>query len=179
MKSARTLIGTDIGKATLSWATGEVAEDGRLVLSVPDQYSLQPILDDEANWVDVSTDLKSWRRLSYLAGTTMTIDLDGPARYLRFQVTADRFVEISGERDGQPMDRNRWRASNLFAHPSEMRPVAAWHGRVRLEGDVDLQVLDYIVAGFGVHAAGQEVAGAQFEPVEPSRAVGHHRERGT
>jgi len=112
---------------------GEVVEDGRLVLRVPDQYSLQPILDDEANWVEVSTDLKLWRRLSYLTGTTMTIDLDGPARYLRFQVTADRFVEISGEREGQPMDRNRWRASNLFAHPSEMRPVAAWHGRVRLE----------------------------------------------
>jgi hypothetical protein len=112
---------------------GEVVEDGRIVLHVPDEYSLQPILNDEGNWVDVSTDLTSWRRLTYLSGETMPIELGGPARYLRFQVTADRFTEITGERDGRPMDRSAWRASNLFAHPSQMTPVKAWHSRIQVD----------------------------------------------
>jgi hypothetical protein len=114
----------------------------------------QPILDDEGNWVEVSTDLLRWRRLNYLAGTTMTIDLDGPARFLRFRVTADRLVEISGEWEGHSMDRSRWRASNLFAHPSEMPPIAAWHGRVRLEEVIPGARLSVAVEGIhGVEGA--------------------------
>jgi hypothetical protein len=112
---------------------GEVVDGGRLVLHTPDEYSLQPLLRGEGNWVEVSSNLVSWRRLGYLAGTTMTIELDGPVRYLRFEVAADRLTEVTGERDGEPLDRSAWRASNLFAHPSEMVPVRAWHGRVRLD----------------------------------------------
>ena len=112
---------------------GEVVEGGSIVLETPDEYSLQPILIDEANWVEISTDLRSWRRVRSMAATVMTIDLDGPARYLRFKTTADRFNEISGRSNGLPLERSKWRASNLFAHPSEMEPVAAWHARVRVE----------------------------------------------
>ena len=112
---------------------GEVVSGGRIVLHTADEYSLQPILRDEANWVEVSEDLRSWRRLRYMAGLAMEVDLDGPTRYLRFPVTADRFTEIVGDKDGDSMDRSLWRASNLFAHPSSMEPVAAWHARVLLE----------------------------------------------
>lgn len=66
----------------------------------------------------------------------MPIDLGGPARYLRFQVTADRFTQITGERNGKPMDRSAWRASNLFAHPSQMKLVKARHSRVRVDDRV-------------------------------------------
>jgi hypothetical protein len=129
---------------------GQVVDGGRIVLHVPDEYSLQPILNDEGNWVDVSTDLRTWRRLIYLSGTEMPIELDGPARYLRFHVTADRFSEITGEdEDGAPLDRSRWRASNLFAHPTKMKPVKAWHGRVALEETVPGAKL--CVAVEGVH----------------------------
>ena len=115
---------------------GEVVDGGRIVLHVPDEYSLQPILDDEGNWVDVSTNLRTWRRLVYLSGTEMPIELDGPARYLRFHVTADRFSEITGEAGGQPLDRSGWRASNLFAHPSKRKPIRAWHARIVLDDSV-------------------------------------------
>jgi hypothetical protein len=124
-------------------------DGGRIVLHVPDEYSLQPILHGEGNWVEVSSDLRSWRRLSYLAGTTMTIELDGPARYLRFEVTADRLVEITGLSNGQPLPRSKWRASNLFAHPSQMKPVAAWHGRVTVDEKVPGAKL--CIAVEGVH----------------------------
>ena len=112
---------------------GEIVEGGSIVLETPDEYSLQPLLIDEASWVEISTDLRSWRRVRYMAGTEMTIDLNGPARYLRFQTTADRFNEIKGWFDGRPLDRSKWRASNLFAHPSKMEAAAAWHARVRVD----------------------------------------------
>jgi hypothetical protein len=48
-------------------------------------------------------------------------------------VTADRFTEITGEKDDRPMDRKGWRSSNLFAHPSRMKAVAAWHARIQLD----------------------------------------------
>ncbi len=133
---------------------GEVVDGGRIVLHVPDEYSLQPILNDEGNWVDVSTDLETWRRLTYLSGTEMPIDLDGPARYLRFHVTADRFSEITGEADGQPMERSQWRASNLFAHPLRMKPVKAWHGQVLLDEAVPGGKLSIAIEGVhGVEGA--------------------------
>ena len=133
---------------------GEVVDGGRIVLHVPDEYSLQPILNDEGNWVDVSTDLRTWRRLIYLSGTEMPIELDGPARYLRFHVTADRFSEITGEADGRPLDRSGWRASNLFAHPSQMEPVKAWHGQVVLEEAVPGGKLSIAIEGVhGVEGA--------------------------
>ncbi|MCP4895994.1 MAG: hypothetical protein GY906_03380 [bacterium] len=130
---------------------GKVIDGGLIVLHVPDDYSLQPILADEGNWVEVSTDLREWRRRLYMAGTEMTIDLDGPARYLRFPVTADRFVEITGTQNDRSLDRSNWRASNLFAHPSQMEPVKVWHGRVLLGEAVHGAKL--AVAIEGIHGA--------------------------
>jgi len=112
---------------------GEVVDADRIVLHSPDVFSLEPILMDEGNFVEVSTDLVHWRRLTYMTGTTMPIDLDGPVRYLRFRVTADRFTEITGEKDGKPLNRSLWRASNLFAHPRRLKVEKTWHARVRLD----------------------------------------------
>ena len=112
---------------------GEVKDGGRIVLHTTDEYSLQPLLRDEANWVEVSEDLRTWRRLRYMAGLAMEVDFEGPVRYLRFPVAADRFTEITGEKDGKAMDRSLWRASNLFAHPTKMEPFTAWHSRVQVE----------------------------------------------
>jgi hypothetical protein len=39
---------------------GEVTDVHRIVLRVPDEYSLQPLLNDEGNYVEVSTDLRTW-----------------------------------------------------------------------------------------------------------------------
>lgn len=112
---------------------GEVLADGRIVLHTTDDYSLQPILRDEANWVEVSADLQNWRRLSYLAGRDMEVVFENPVRYLRFPVTADRLNEITGSAGGAALDRSLWRANNLFAHPSKIEAVAAWHARVEVE----------------------------------------------
>lgn len=168
---------------------GEVVEGGRIILRTPDEYSLQPILLDEANWVEVSVDLREWRRLRYMAGLTMEIELDGPVRYLRFPVTADRFNEVSGQKDGVELDRSRWRASNLFAHAAEMSPVAAWHASVKIEDRVPGGMLAIAVEGVhgieGAYAAakvdGQYVGAPERAGAYPSNTweyVNARRDRG-
>ncbi len=133
---------------------GEIIEGGTIVLHSPDEYALQPILMDEANWVEISTDLRSWRKVRYMTATEMTIDLDGPARYLRFATTADRLNEITGDVDDRPLDRSKWRASNLFAHPSRMTTEAAWHARVRVDHAADGAKLAIAIEGIhGVEGA--------------------------
>jgi hypothetical protein len=112
---------------------GEVIDADRIVLHVPDEYSLQPLLNDEGNYVDVSTDLRTWDRLTYLAGKKMDIHLPKPVRYLRFRVFPDRIVEIEAYKNGQKLSRDSWRASNLFAHPANMKPVKAWHAQIILD----------------------------------------------
>jgi hypothetical protein len=140
---------------------GAVMQSGRLTLRSPDEYSLQPILRDEANWVEVSDDLQNWRRLRYMAGLTMEIELDGPVRYLRFPVTADRFNEVSGHQGGVELDRSQWRASNLFAHSAEMVPIAAWHASVEIEDHVPGGML--AIAVEGVHGIEGAYASARVD----------------
>lgn len=111
---------------------GEVVDVDRVVLHVPEEYSLQPLLEAEGNHVEVSADLKTWQRLTYLAGRRMVIDLNRPVRYLRFMAFPDRITEIEGYKNGQPLSTNKWRASNLFAHPRRMKPVKAWQALINI-----------------------------------------------
>jgi len=136
---------------------GEVIDVDRIVLRVPDEYSLQPLLNDEGNTVEVSTDLRSWDRLTCLAGKKMAIELPQPARYLRFRSFPDRITEVEGYKDGRSLSRDAWRASNLFAHPGRMKPVKAWEAQFVLDEWVKSGYLCIAVEGEhgveGVYAA--------------------------
>jgi hypothetical protein len=112
---------------------GEVTDADQIILFVPDEYSLQPLLNDEGNFVDISTDLRNWKQRTFLAGKRMVIRPEEPVRYLRFRSCPDRIVEIEGYKDGALLPRDQWRASNLFAHPSLMQPVKAWKGEFVLK----------------------------------------------
>jgi hypothetical protein len=54
-------------------------------------------------------------------------------RYVRFDGTPDQVLEIEGYRDGDPLDRSQWRASNLFARYSRVRPTRAWQSSFTLD----------------------------------------------
>jgi hypothetical protein len=112
---------------------GEVTDIDTLVLHVPDEYSLQPLLNGEGNFVEVSQDLKNWEQLTYLAGTKIVIEFARPVRYLRFPSHPDRICEIEAFKGNRSLPRTKWRASNLFAHPRRMEPVKAWQANVSLD----------------------------------------------
>jgi hypothetical protein len=42
-------------------------------------------------------------------------------------------MEIEGRTNGNILDRTKWKASNLFAHPRNKKAVKAWHSSVVLD----------------------------------------------
>lgn len=112
---------------------GKNTDIDKLVLKVGDIFSLQPLLEGEGNYVDISTDLKNWETLTYLAGTEMEINIAKPVRYLRFKYSPSCIREIEGYKNGETMDRSLMKASNLFAHPSRLELQKTWESKFVLD----------------------------------------------
>jgi hypothetical protein len=128
---------------------GKVQHVDEIIVTVPDIFSLSPMKEAEGNYVEVSTDLKNWETITYLAGTEMTISIGKSIRYLRFSTFARQISEIEGLAAGEKLDRINWRASNLFTHPSRLRAVKAWKSTITLD---EVPANSYLcVAINGVH----------------------------
>lgn len=153
---------------------GRVTALDFLILYVPDDFSLQPLLTDEGNHVEVSTDLKSWETITYLAGNEMIIHLEKPVRYLRFKSYPQRIVEIKGFKDGSLVDRSDWRASNLFAHSDKMIAQKIWKSKIKLD---EININSYLsIALNGKHGVEGAYAAAIIDGElvgAPDRAVSY------
>jgi hypothetical protein len=112
---------------------GKITDIDQLVVKVGDIFSLQPLLEGEGNYVEVSTDLQSWETLTYLAGTELEIKIEKSVRYLRFKFFPSCIREIEGYKNGVPLDRSTWRASNLFAHPGRLEHQKTWKAEFALD----------------------------------------------
>ncbi len=112
---------------------GEVLDIDELLITVPNEFALQPLLVGEGNYVEISTDLKNWERLTYLAGKEMTVEIGKDVRYLRFKEFPQQIVEIEGFSDGHKLDRTHWRASNLFAYPDKKKTKKVWKTNVVMD----------------------------------------------
>jgi hypothetical protein len=112
---------------------GEVLHVDQLLITVPNEFALQPFLVGEGNYVEISTDLQNWERLTYLAGKKMTIEIAKQVRYLRFKEFPQQITEIEGTVSGRKLDRSNWRASNLFAHPDKKEIQKVWKTTVKLD----------------------------------------------
>ena len=100
----------------------------KLVVRTGSEHSLQPFKYDETIRAQVSADLKNWNEMRLVADKEIVMDLDPQSRlrYIRFDGAPDRIVEIEGYLGGKKLDRAGWRASNLFARYSRIRPRKAW-----------------------------------------------------
>jgi len=107
---------------------GEAISLDRLTVRTGSEHALQPFKYDETMRAQVSADLKSWTDMRLVANReiVMNLDRESALRYIRFDGTPDRIVEIEGYVGGEKVDRSRWRASNLFARYSRIRPEKAW-----------------------------------------------------
>lgn len=133
----------DNGESSFLLDLGEAQQLDSLTLQSFDEYSIAPLKSEEGVHAQVSADLKSWRDITFIAGTRMQIPLSdaGPVRYVRFSPCPLRLSEVNGYAGGKAVDRSAWRASNLFSTYGENRCVArkAWTGTFTLnhysEGD--------------------------------------------
>lgn len=95
---------------------GEVLRVDSIVIRVRGDYELQPLLPDEGQFAYVSTELKKWRRLSFVSGHNMVVDVgDQPVRYLKLNPQPDAITEVEVYHDGVKLCPSAFRASNLFA----------------------------------------------------------------
>lgn len=112
---------------------GKITDIDKLVIKVGDIFSLQPLLEGEGNYVEVSTDLKNWETLTYLAGKEMEIHFNKSVRYLRFKYFPSCIREIEGYKNGEALPMETWRASNLFAHPGKLEHQKTWKSEFVLD----------------------------------------------
>lgn len=115
---------------------GEAITAEGIELTVPDQYSLQPMLEDEGGTVaELSADLQRWTKIPFIHGETSRIPVPAGQsfRYLRIPNFPCRISEINAYADGKPLDRTKWRASNLFGSFEKMKFEKAWSGTVRVD----------------------------------------------
>jgi len=112
---------------------GEVQHIDVLKVIIPDVFSLFPLLPEEGQIVEVSTDLKNWEEITYLSSTEMNIEIGKSVRYLRFRNFPQQVREIEGYSDGKKMDRSLWKASNLFPHPRFKKAQKAWKKTIVLD----------------------------------------------
>jgi len=122
-----------VGMAPLSGGSlridlGEVISLDTLIVRTGSEYALQPFKYDETIRAQVSSDLKHWTPLSLVANKDIVMNLDPKTelRYIRFNGTPDKVVEIGGYLDGKKLDRSKWRASTLFARYSRVGANKAW-----------------------------------------------------
>ena len=83
----------------------------------------------EDHWVEVSSDLKSWQRASFVQLTRdvqINIGADLPIRYVRTNFIPPRVVEIFGQAGGKTLDRADWRCSFFFRRYQEQPAIKAW-----------------------------------------------------
>ena len=106
---------------------GEVVEKPTITLHVPDMFALQPLLEDEAYYASYSTDMREWKNILFMAGTACELEFPDEVRYIRIDYFPQRINEITGtDKTGKALDREQWRASNLFAAAKKMRVQKAW-----------------------------------------------------
>jgi len=111
---------------------GEITYLDNMVIKVGDIFSLEPLPVDEGNWVEVSKDLKTWKNINYLANKEMLIEINDSVRYLRFAEFPQRIIEIEGYCKGKALNRDNWKASNLFAHTSKLKCSKIWETEIIL-----------------------------------------------
>jgi hypothetical protein len=113
---------------------GELTQIDQLVLKTGTESDIHPLKFEESATVEVSADLKNWEQIRFITNSRMVIKLNGikAIRYLRFRNNFSRLQEIEGYKNGQLVDRKKWRASNLFASWQQVSATKAWSSSVTL-----------------------------------------------
>jgi hypothetical protein len=118
---------------------GEVQPVDEIIIRIRDrqEYDLNPEWNSfaEGAVAEVSPDLVHWDTVELDCGGKGTIARIrlAPAtetRYMRITGAPRRLAEIEAYRDGKPLDRTGWRASNLFGNYSQNPASCAWESDI-------------------------------------------------
>jgi len=126
---------------------GPVAMDHLKIHTQGNDRTLIRILVSGAEF---SRDLAGWSPATEVIQHGDRLDIYPPPgqwRYFRMRHAPERTAEVEGFLDGKPLDRGRWTASNLFAHPAALPAVAAWTATVKVDEILPTSYLCVAVEG--------------------------------
>jgi hypothetical protein len=87
--------------------------------------------------IETSSDLSTWHSVNYeIKNDVLSLDLSGNTRfrYLRIGKAPVKVAEIEGLVQNKPVNRDLWRASNLFGLPNPNDAKLCWEYKGKLEG---------------------------------------------
>ena len=113
---------------------GQIIELDSIKLIVGSENFLQPLKSTENVDAFVSADLLRWLPVIMRAGKLMQTSIPKglQVRYLKIDKTPERISEIIGYKNGKMVNREAWRASNLFSPYCKMDFKRSWQHSVVL-----------------------------------------------
>jgi hypothetical protein len=139
---------------------GEVVAIDRIELHIPDIYSIHPLFREEGNIALVSSDLVTWDPLIFYTDTLSIIPVNRKIRYLKMDNFPQRMVEIKAFKNEKQLNREKWRANNLFASTSRMNSEKVWKTIIILN---EIPVNSYLcIAVNGAHGFESVYAAAKM-----------------
>lgn len=102
-----------------------------ILVKVNNEYMLQPLMMAEGNFVKISSDLKVWESVLFLADTVMNLKIGEEMRYLKLNPFPEAIAEIEVYAHGKKLDSKDFRANNLFA--DAMKCSGVWSGSFDLQ----------------------------------------------
>jgi len=145
--SKRYNIDQKVKKGCFRLDLGKLVTVDSILIRVKDEYALQPLMIDEGNFAEVSSDLRYWSTITYVAGLDMNIPVKKEIRYLKLPLFPDNISEIEVYNNGRKIDASSFRASNLFANSSSMKCEKTWGGSFVLNELADNSYLSVAING--------------------------------
>ncbi|MDR3245299.1 MAG: hypothetical protein LBT50_02575 [Prevotellaceae bacterium] len=97
-----------------------------VIIKVNDNFSLEPLVYDVGAFANISSDLKKWKSILYIANKHTKIAINDSVRYLKLNPYPSAISEIEVYSGGKKADASGFRASNLFADSKQMKCIAMW-----------------------------------------------------
>ena len=127
--------------------------------------------------VEISADLKTWTSLDLRSeqdSLVADVAVDRQVRYIRTVGLPKPISEVEGYRNGKPLDRKKWRASNLFAPYAKAPATAAWSLSFKLDQAAKGSYLAIALPGrHGIEGAVAAIRVDGRAVGAPSRAVSY------
>lgn len=102
----------------------------KIKVTMESDSDLHPLKVGSSAYVEASNDLLAWEKIPFEVELESNIYFDDEYyRYIRMPQTPNRILEVEVFQDGKMMDSGRWKATNLFPHADEMKPVKMWRSR--------------------------------------------------
>ncbi len=116
---------------------GEMTDLDKITIETDTEYSLSPKRVKEGTVVQVSGNLTDWTEITMINNLVSEIDLSdvGPIRWIKFNGCPIRIAEVRGYKDGKAVNRDKWRANNLFGEWGSTLKKAkkAWNATFTLD----------------------------------------------